>query len=136
MQGAGNGKFYPATISKIEDDKVFVTWIDNDSKYRDVELDHIQTLSEKASSSVWIDAVVIGKVVVDDENDDDDGNKTEHVESYKVVREQCGESNGRIDPNHIRSRLRRPVAKSHVVLLVQRRNGIRSPYLLRFVSNQ
>ena len=61
-----------------------MTWIDNDSKYRDVELDHIQTLSEKASSSVWIDAVVIGKVVVDDENDDDDGNKTEHVESYKV----------------------------------------------------
>ena len=114
---AGNGKYYPATISQIQDDKIVVNWIDNDSKYRDVELDHIETLSEKATSNIWIDAVVIEKVDRDVEEEDDD----DDTENYKVrvtVTENGKDNNPCVQVVPI-SQMRHPVPKSHIVLLVR-----------------
>ena len=133
---AGNGKYYPATISQIQEDKIVVNWIDNDSKYRDVELDHIETLGEKATSNIWIDAVVIEKVERDVEDDDDDDD--DDTEKYKVrvtVTENVKDDNPCVQVVPI-SQMRHPVPKSHIVLLVQRRNGIpfSSPLAIRVKS--
>ena len=111
---AGNGKYYPATICQIQDDKIVVNWIDNDSKYRDVELEHIETLSEKATSNIWIDAVVIGKVERDVENDDDDDDDDDDdTENYKVrvtVTENVKDDNPCVQVVPI-SEMRHPVPK-------------------------
>ena len=113
-----------------------MNWIDNDSKYRDVELDHIETLSEKATSNIWIDAVVIGKVERDVENDEDDDDD-DNTENYKVrvtVTENV-KDNPCVQVVPI-CEMRHPVPKSHIVLLIQRRNGIpfSSPLAIRVKS--
>jgi len=131
----GNGKYYPAKLEEVRDNHsdndATVSWIDNDSKYRDVKLEHIETKSENAKIDVWIDANIVRKekkVVEEDE-------KTS--ESYKVnILATLATKSKPVEMIVPQIRIRRPIPKTCLIQVVQRRDKIpfSSPIILRVRS--
>ena len=60
-----------------------VNWIDNDSKYRNVQLNHIKTNSEKANSDIWIDAIMMDRE--DEKERKREGERYQHKTCTKYI---------------------------------------------------
>jgi hypothetical protein len=119
-----------------------VNWIDNDSKYRNVQLNHIKTNSEKANSDIWIDAIMMDREDEKERKRKGVGKEKEEKEEemYKVrivvtkdAEEEEEEEKHSITMVTSKSMLRRPVPRTYIVLLVQRRDGVpfSSPLAIR-----